>query len=136
MGIDFNDIKDKAVDALEAAEYKEELKSLLDEYKELFKDETVGYFKGLIRTFTGKDNDFDPEAYAEFIAALDDAQLVVEAAATADEIEGLVVRYNKKKQFVEDLKSTTSLIVRKAIMAALVAYLGPVGGQIAGFLKL
>jgi len=134
MSINFEGIKDAALDALEDSNAKEELLNLLKDNKEIFVEEGRGYLKAIVATFTG--DKYDPEKYAEFIAALEDDQLVAEAAATANEIDGLVARYNAKKKFLEDLKSTASFIVRKAIVAGLTAYTGPAAGPIAGFLGL
>ncbi len=134
MAINFEGIKDAALEALEDSNAKEELLGLLEANKDVFVEEGRGYLKAIVATFTG--DKYDPAKYAEFIAALDDDQLVAEAAATADEIDGLVARYSAKKKFLEDLKSTASFIVRKAIVAGLTAYTGPAAGPIAGFLGL
>lgn len=134
MSIDFDSIKEAAKDALEDAGYKDELDALLDEYKDLFVDEAKGYLKAVVSTFKG--NDYDPEKYAEFIATLDDDQLIAEAAGTADEIAGLVATYNKKKQFLKDLKGSASTVARKALVAGLVSFVGPAAGPLSGLLKL
>ncbi len=134
MAIDFEGIKDAALDALEDSNAKEELLEVLKNNKGVFVEEGRVYLKAIVSTFTG--DEYDPAKYAEFIARLDDDQLVAEAAATADEIDGLVARYNAKKKFLEDLKTTVSFVVRKAIVAGLTAYLGPAAGPIAGFLGL
>jgi len=134
MPLSFDGVKDAALDALEDANAKEELLSVLNDNKEVFVDEARGYLKAIVATFSG--DKYDPEKYSEFIAALDDEQLVAEAAATADEIDGLVASYNAKKKFLKDLKTTASFIARKAIVAGLTAYVGPAAGPIAGFLGL
>lgn len=134
MPIDFAGVKEAALEALEDANAKEELLAVLDANKGVFVEEGRGYLKAIVATFTG--NQYDPAKYSEFIAALDDEQLVAEAAATANEIDGLVARYNAKKKFLEDLKTTVSFIVRKAIVAGLTAYTGPAAGPIAMFLGL
>ncbi len=134
MTIDFNGIKNAALDALEDANAKEELLGVLNDNKDVFVDEAKGYLKAVVSTFTG--DKYDPAKYAEFIAALSDEQLVAEVAATADEIDGLVASYNAKQKFIEDLKSTVSFVARKAIVAGLTAYVGPAAGPIAGFIGL
>lgn len=134
MSIDFEGVKDAALDALEDANAKEELLGVLNDNKDVFVDEAKGYLKAVVATFKG--DKYDPAKYAEFIAALSDEQLIAEAAATADEIDGLVASYNAKKKFLEDLKTTVSFVARKAIVAGLTAYVGPAAGPIAGFLGL
>jgi hypothetical protein len=134
LPVDFAGVKKAALNALEDANAKEELLAVLNDNKGVFVEEGRGYLKAIVATFTG--NKYDPAKYAEFIAALDDEQLVAEAAATANEIDGLVARYNAKKKFLSDLKTTASFIVRKAIVAGLTAYVGPAAGPIAGFLGL
>lgn len=134
MTISFDGIKDAALDALEDSNAKEELLGLLIDNKGIFVEEGRGYLKAIIATFKG--GEYNPEKYSEFIAALDDEQLIAEAAATADEIEGLVVRHNAKKKFLADFKNIASLVVRKAIVAGMTVYLGPAAGPIAGFLGL
>lgn len=133
MSLDFDGLKEAAKEALEDSGYKEELETLLDEYKDLFVDEAKGYLKGVVATFKG--DEYDPEKYAQFVATLDDDQLIAEAAATADEIAGLVATYTKKKQFLEDLKSSASTVARKALVAGLTAYVGPAVGPLAGLLS-
>lgn len=130
----FDAIKDAALDALTDDSAKDELLAVLDDNKDVLINEGKGYLKAIVATFTG--DEYDPEKYAEFIAALSDEQLVAQAAATADEIDGLVASYQKKLKFVEDLKTTVSFVVRKAIVAGLTAYTGPAAGPIAGFLGL
>lgn len=134
MSVDFDGIKDAALDALEDANAKDELLDVLKDNKDVFVDEAKGYLKAVVATFKG--DKYNPEKYAEFIAALSDEQLIAEAAATADEIDGLVASYNAKKKFIQDLKTTVSFVVRKAIVAGLTAYVGPAAGPIAGFLGL
>jgi hypothetical protein len=134
MTIDFDGIKNAALNALEDANAKEELLDVLKDHKGVFVEEGRGYLKAIVATFTG--NQYNPEKYAEFISTLDDEQLVAEAAATANELDGLVARYNAKKKFLEDLKTTVSFVVRKAIIAGLTAYTGPAAGPIAGLLGL
>jgi len=134
MSIDFDSIKEAAKEALEDAGYKEELDELLDEYKDLFVDEAKGYLKAVVSTFKG--DDYDPDKYAEFVATLDDDQLIAEAAATADEIAGLVATFNKKKQFLDDLKGSASTVARKALVAGLASFVGPVAGPLSGLLNL
>jgi hypothetical protein len=134
MPIDFNGVKDAALDALEDANAKEELLGVLDEHKGVFVNEAKGYLSAIVTTFKG--DKYDPAKYAEFIDALSDEQLVAEAAATADEIDGLVASYNAKKKFIEDLKSTVSFVARKAIVAGLSAYVGPAAGPIASIIGL
>ena len=134
MPMDFDGVKDAALNALEDANAKEELLGVLTEHKGVFVDEARGYLKAIVSTFTG--DKYDPEKYAEFIDALSDEQLVAEASATADDIDGLVASYNAKKKFLEDLKTTVSFVARKAIVAGLTAYVGPAAGPIAGFLGL
>jgi len=134
MPISFEGVKDAALEALEDANAKEELLRLMSDNKGVFVDEAKGYLKAIVATFKG--DKYDPATYAEFIAALDDEQLVAEAAATADEIDGLVASYNAKKKFLKDLKTTASFVARKAIVAGLSMYVGPAAGPIAGFLGL
>lgn len=134
MPIDFAGVKEAALDALEDANAKEELLGVLNDNKDVFVDEAKGYLKAIVATFKG--DKYDPAKYAEFIAALSDEQLIAEAAATADDIDGLVASYNAKKKFLEDLKTTVSFVARKAIVAGLTAYVGPAAGPIAGFLGL
>ncbi len=134
MSIDFEGVKNAALEALEDANAKEELLGVLNEHKGVFVDEAQGYLKAVVATFTG--DKYDPVKYSEFIDALSDKQLVAEAAATANEIDGLVASYNAKKKFLEDLKTTVSFIVRKAIVAGLTVYTGPAAGPIAAFLGL
>ncbi len=134
MPIDFAGVKDAALDALEDANAKEELLGVLNDNKDVFVDEAKGYLKAIVATFKG--DKYDPAKYAEFIAALSDEQLIAEAAATADEIDGLVASYNAKKKFLEDLKTTVSFVARKAIVAGLTAYVGPAAGPIASFIGL
>ncbi len=131
---DFNGVKDVALEALEDANAKEELLGVLNEHKGVFVDEATGYLQAVVSTFKG--DKYDPAKYAEFIAALSDEQLVAEAAATADEIDGLVASYNAKKKFIEDLKTTVSFVARKAIVAGLTAYVGPAAGPIASLIGL
>ena len=133
MSIDFDSIKEAAKEALEDAGYQDELDALLDEYKDLFVDEAKGYLKAIVSTFKG--NDYDPKKYAEFITTLDDDQLIAEAGSTADNIAGLVATYNKKRQFVKDLKGSASSVARKALVAGLASFVGPVAGPIAGLLN-
>ena len=134
MPIDFDGVKEAALDALEDANAKEELLAVLNEHKGVFVNEGKGYLSAVVATFKG--DKYDPAKYAEFIDALSDEQLVAEAGATADEIDGLVASYNAKKKFIEDLKTTVSFVARKAIVAGLTAYVGPAAGPIAGFLGL
>lgn len=133
MSIDFDSIKEAAKEALEDAGYQDELDDLLDEYKDLFVDEAKGYLKAIVSTFKG--DDYDPKKYAEFISTLDDDQLIAEAGSTADDIAGLVATYNKKRQFVKDLKGSASSVARKALVAGLASFVGPVAGPLAGLLN-
>ena len=134
MSIDFDSIKEAAKEALEDAGYQDELDDLLDEYKDLFVDEAKGYLKAIVSTFKG--DDYDPKKYAEFITTLDDDQLIAEAGSTADDIAGLVATYNKKRQFVKDLKGSASSVARKALVAGLASFVGPVAGPLSGLLNL
>ncbi len=134
MPIDFNGVKDAALDALEDANAKEELLGVLNEHKGVFVNEAKGYLTAVVSTFNG--DKYDPAKYAEFIDALSDEQLVAEAGATANEIDGLVASYNAKKKFLEDLKTTVSFVARKAIVAGLSTYVGPAAGPIASFIGL
>ena len=134
MPIDFEGVKNAALDALEDANAKEELLGVLNDNKDVFIDEAKGYLKAVVATFTG--DKYDPAKYAEFIDALSDEQLVAETGATADEIDGLVASYNAKKKFIEDLKTTVSFVARKAIVAGLTAYVGPAAGPIASLIGL
>jgi hypothetical protein len=131
---DFDGVKDVALEALEDANAKEELLGVLNEHKGVFVDEAKGYLQAVVSTFKG--DKYDPAKYAEFIDALSDEQLVAEAGATADEIDGLVASYNAKKKFIEDLKTTVSFVARKAIVAGLTAYVGPAAGPIASLIGL
>jgi len=133
MSIDFDSIKEAAKEALEDAGYQDELDDLLDEYKDLFVDEAKGYLKAIVSTFKG--DDYDPKKYAEFITTLDDDQLIAEAGSTADDIAGFVATYNKKKQFVKDLKGSASSVARKALVAGLASFVGPVAGPLSGLLN-
>ena len=134
MPIDFDGVKNAALEALDDANAKDELLGVLEEHKGVFVDEGKSYLKAIVSTFKG--DKYDPDKYADFIAALSDEQLVAEAAATADEIDGLVASYNAKKKFIEDLKSTVSFVARKAIVAGLTAYVGPAAGPIASIIGL
>ena len=134
MPISFDGVKNAALDALADANAKEELLAVLNDNRSLFVAEAQGYLRAVLATFMG--DKYDSEKYAEFIAALDDEQLVAEAAATADEIDGLVASYDGKKKFVRDLKTTISLVVRKAIVAGLSAHVEPAAGPVAEILGL
>lgn len=123
MTIDFDDIRETAVRALEDSDYKDELDALLDEFRDLFVDDAESYLERVVSTFIG--DGYDPAQYSAFVDALDDDQLVAEAGATADQIAGLAATYSKKKQFLEDLKNSASLVVRNALIAALTTSLDP-----------
>ena len=134
MTITFDGVKNAALDALADANAKEELLAVLNDNRSLFVEEAQGYLRADLATFMG--DKYDSEKYSEFITALDDGQLVAEAAATADEIAGLTASYNGKKKFVRDLKTTISLVARKAIVAVLSAHLEPAAGPVAEILGL
>jgi hypothetical protein len=128
----YEEVKEKALEVLEGSDAKEEALALLKKHKDVFVGEAKGYLRAMISTFTG--GEYDPEKYAEFVATLDDQQLVDEVAATASEISGLVASYTAKKDFLSDMKTVASVVVRKAIVAGLSAYVGPAAGPIANFL--
>ena len=134
MPMDFEGVKEAALNALEDANAKEELLAVLDEHRGVLLNEGKGYLSAVVATFSG--DKYDPVKYAEFIDALTDEQLVAEAGATANEIDGLVASYNAKKAFIEDLKTTVSFIARKAIVAGLSTYVGPAAGPIASIIGL
>ena len=132
--INFEEMKDAALGALEDANAKEELLDLLEKNKDVLIGEGKGYLRAIVAVFTSEQ--YDPEKYAEFVEALDDEQLTAEVNATADELDGLVVSYGKKKKFIEDLTETVSFVVRKALVAALSVYTGPAAGPIGAMLGL
>ena len=134
MTITFDGVKNAALDALADANAKEELLGVLNENKAVFVDEAKGFLKAIVSTFTG--DKYDPEKYAKFITLLSDEQLVAEASATADEVDGLVAKYTAKARFLEQLKTTVSLVVRKAIVAGLATHVGSAADPVAEILGL
>ena len=134
MTITFDGVKNAALDALVDVNAKEELLGVLNDNKAVFVDEAKGYLKAIVSTFTG--DKYDAEKYAQFIDILSDEQLVAEASATADEIDGLAAKYNAKKKFLKDLKTTVSLVARKAIVSALSTHVGSAADPVAEILGL
>lgn len=132
--LSFDAVKDAALDALEDSGAKDEVLGILDANKSLFVDEAKGYLKAVVSTFGLGDEPYDAAKYAEFVATLDDEQLVAEVRATAAEIAGIRAKVDAKKKFLEDLKTVASEVARKAIVAGLSAYVGPAAGPIADFL--
>jgi len=130
--INFEQIKDAALESLEDSGAKEEVVAILMSNRELFVSEAKGYLKALVSTFTG--DEYDPQKYAEMIAIMDDEQLIAEIQATAADIAGIRASVDAKKKFCEDLVNVTSTVVRQALVAGLTAYTGPAAGPIVSFL--
>ena len=123
MPLDFDSVKDAAIDALKDAGAKEELKELVDEYKDLFVDEGKDYLMQIIEVFKGPS--YNPEKYQQMLDDLGDEELAARVHETADEIVELVETVHQKKRFIKDLKKKSLSVVKRAIVAMLATYLGP-----------
>jgi len=123
MPLDFDSVKDAAIAALKDAGAKEELEELVDEYKDLFVDEGKEYLMQVVEIFKGPS--YNPEKYQQMLEGLGDEELAARIRDTADEIAGLVKTVHQKKRFIKDLKKKSLGVVKRAAVAMLATYLGP-----------
>lgn len=129
MPIDFENIKNVALDSLKDSGAKEEMLDLLKKHKPLFTEELRGYLKAIVSMFGEEEN--QTQKYEEFLAALEDEKLVAEIGATADKISSLVSSCEAKKELIKDLKEVATKAVTKALIAALMSAVGPASGPLA-----
>ena len=113
--------------SIDVAALQSEANRILDEHAATLASLSVGaLFDLLARTdgFNSTDGATYRAAYAKAVDALDAEELIAEAGATADESEALLATNEARRELLDDMAATVSVVVRGVVGAALAAMLG------------